>query len=194
MKKFILFVWMLLAAITLVSCTTDGEPIQILGMEITSNENVHSLNVGETLQLNAKVYPTIIDQTVTWSTSDEYVATVSANGLVTAIGGGNVEITATYVALNTVKQKYLITVEGAKYQPAPESISVSAKNDVTTCKVGETIRLTATVLPEEASQKVVWVSSDETIATVNKGIVKPLQEGQVEISVYPEAEPCLLFY
>ena len=29
-------------------------------------------------------------------------------------------------------------------------------------------------------------SSDETIATVNKGIVKPLQEGQVEISVYPE--------
>lgn len=186
MKKFILFIWMLLAAITLVSCTTDGEPIQVLGMEITSNENVHSLNVGETLQLNAKVYPKFIDQTVTWSTSDEYVAKVSANGLVTAIGGGNVEITATYVALNTVKQKYLITVEGAKYQPAPESISVSAKNNVTTCKVGETIRLTATVLPEEASQKVVWVSSDETIATVNRGIVKPLQEGQVEISVYPE--------
>lgn len=51
MKKFILFIWMLLAAITLVSCTTDGEPIQVLGMEITSNENVHSLNVGETLQL-----------------------------------------------------------------------------------------------------------------------------------------------
>ena len=186
MKKFILFIWMLLAAITLVSCTTDGEPIQVLGMEITSNENVHSLNVGETLQLSAKVYPTIIDQTVTWSTSDEYVAKVSANGLVTAIGGGNVEITATYVALNTVKQKYLITVEGAKYQPAPESISVSAKNNVTTCKVGETIRLTATVLPEEASQKVAWVSSDEAIATVNRGIVKPLQEGEVEISVYPE--------
>ena len=71
MKKFLLFVWMLLAAITLVSCTTDGEPIQVLGMEITSNENVHSLNVGETLQLNAKVYPTTINQTVTWSTSDE---------------------------------------------------------------------------------------------------------------------------
>ena len=185
MKKGFLFIWIIIAAIALVGCTVNGEPISVDGIEITSEENVHNLKLGETLQLNALVYPTYITQKFIWSTSNEYVATVNENGLVTAVGGGNVEITATYANLTTVSQKYLIIVDGEKLEVAPTSIEVVSKDNVTTCKVGETIRLTANVFPEDASQKVVWVSSDETIATVTRGVVKPIQVGEVVISAYP---------
>ena len=186
MKKLFLFIGILFIAIILVGCSSQNqEPINVLGIEITSEENIHNINVGDTLQLDANVYPKYISQEVVWSTSNEYVASVDEFGLVTAVGGGMVEIVATYKELSTVTQKYLLIVDGEPYQVAPESIEVVAKNDVTTCKVGETIRLTANVYPEAASQKVTWVSSDETIATVNRGIVKPLAEGEVVISVYP---------
>ena len=185
MKKGLLFIWILFTAIALVGCTIGGNSIQVEGIEITSEENVHSLKIGETLQLNAVVYPTYINQKFNWSTNNSYVATVDENGLVTAIGGGNVEITATYVEETSISQKYLIIVDGDKLEVAPESIEVISRNNVTSCKVGESIRLTANVFPEEASQKVTWVSSDETVATVNRGVVRPLQEGSVVISVYP---------
>jgi hypothetical protein len=129
MKKLFLFIWVLFAAIVLVGCTTEGgEPIQVLGMEITSKENVHTITVGETLQLDAKVYPTYISQLVEWSTSNEYVASVDETGLVTAVGGGKVEITATYKELSTISQKYLLIVEGDAFEVAPESIKVTAKS------------------------------------------------------------------
>lgn len=185
MKKGLLFIWILFTAIALVGCTVGGNSIQVEGIEITSEENVHTLKIGETLQLNAVVYPTYINQKFNWSTNNSYVATVDENGLVTAIGGGNVEITATYVEETSISQKYLIIVDGDKLEVAPESIEVISRNNVTSCKVGESIRLTANVFPEEASQKVTWVSSDETVATVNRGVVRPLQEGSVVISVYP---------
>ena len=185
MKKGLLFIWILFTAIALVSCTVGGNSIQVEGIEIISEENVHTLKIGETLQLNAVVYPTYINQKFNWSTNNSYVATVDENGLVTAIGGGNVEITATYVEETSISQKYLIIVDGDKLEVAPESIEVISRNNVTSCKVGESIRLTANVFPEEASQKVTWVSSDETVATVNRGVVRPLQEGSVVISVYP---------
>ena len=186
MKKVFLFIWILIAAIALVGCsTTGGETVDILGIEISAENNLQTLKIGQTLQLNAQVYPTYVNQKFRWSTSDSYVAKVDKNGLVTAVGGGNVEITATYIDLPSVSQKYLIIVDGEKLEVAPEAIEVTAKSG-TTCKVGETIRLSANVFPEAASQKVVWLSSDETIATVTRGVVKPLQEGEVVISCYPE--------
>lgn len=52
------------------------------------------LYVGETLQLNATVLPATADPAITWETSDDTTATVSATGLVTGVKEGNVTITA----------------------------------------------------------------------------------------------------
>lgn len=54
------------------------------------------LNPGKTKQLNETVYPTnALNKNISWSSSDNSVATVSTTGLVTAIANGNATITVT---------------------------------------------------------------------------------------------------
>lgn len=69
-----------------------GEFVHVAGISV-SPENV-TVNVGETLQLNAIITPTnAFEKGLIWSSSDETVASVSAYGLVTAAGKGTAEIT-----------------------------------------------------------------------------------------------------
>ena len=77
--------------------------------------------------------------------------------------------------------KGLVNSLGDKYSVAPTSVSISAIDNITTVKAGETISLSASVLPQEANQVVVWSSSDETVAKVTRGTVKGLKEGKVTI-------------
>lgn len=56
---------------------------------VTAAENKNSIVIGATLQLSAS------KDGVTWSTSNQEIATVSATGLVTAVKAGDVVITAT---------------------------------------------------------------------------------------------------
>ena len=54
--------------------------------------------MGETIELTATVYPAnASNQSVTWASSDEAVATVDANGNVTGVAEGSATITATTV-------------------------------------------------------------------------------------------------
>jgi hypothetical protein len=66
-----------------------------------------------------------------------------------------------------------------------EVLSVEvAPAEATLTEVGETLTLTATVLPEDATEgSVVWSSSDEAVATVNaSGVVTAVAEGVAEIT------------
>jgi len=54
-----------------------------------------SVMVGDTTQLNALTIPMGADADFTWSSSDESIATVDANGVVTGIKQGKVTVTAT---------------------------------------------------------------------------------------------------
>lgn len=70
----------------------DGYVAAVTGVEL--NQNEANMNVGATLELAATVLPAEADQTVTWESSDEKMATVQ-NGVVTALNPGVVSIKAT---------------------------------------------------------------------------------------------------
>lgn len=73
-----------------VTITTDYSPVA----SVTVAPKTNNLEVGATRSLTATVEPSTAKQDVTWSTSEEGVATVS-NGTVTAIAEGTATITAT---------------------------------------------------------------------------------------------------
>ena len=185
MKKIFLFFGILLAAFVIVGCSSGQTSEAILGMEITAEDDAHTIFVGEQLQLTAQIYPSSLSQKFKWSSSNTDVVKVNEEGLVTAIREGRAEVTAAYASYPKVSQKYLIIVEEEVIEILPTSITVASRTGATSCKVGETIRLSATVNPANASQKVTWVSSDESVATVTRGVVRPLKEGEVTITVYP---------
>ncbi len=87
---------------------------------VTLSQNEGILNVGKSVTLTATVTPEEIaaDTTVTWSSSDEAVATVDSNGKVTAVATGNATITAT---AGEESASCDITVQKAASKPAVSS-------------------------------------------------------------------------
>lgn len=83
------------AGVTLVTCTT--EPAPIASVVVTPATSTLTF-LGETVQLSASAQDasgnTLPGMTFTWSASDQSIATVSASGLVTAVGYGSATITA----------------------------------------------------------------------------------------------------
>ena len=135
-----------------------------------------SLKVGETVTLTATVKPDdATDKTVTWSTSDASVATVS-DGVVTAIKLGSATIRA---KAGDKEATCAITVE------ATPVTSVTLDQTSASLKVGETVSLTATVKPDDATDKsVTWSSSNTSVATVSSsGIVTAIKAGSATITV-----------
>lgn len=119
---------------------------------------------GETYTLKAVVNPVDADDTsVTWSSSDETIATVE-NGVVTAVSGGSAQI--------IVK-----TTDGGFEDVCTVHVivpvdSVTLNESLINLSKDETFTLVATVSPDDAYDKsVTWSSSDESVAKVDNGIV-----------------------
>lgn len=62
---------------------------------IIVNPKTNNLEVGATRQLNATVEPSEVSQHAEWRSDNESIASVSENGLVTAVGAGQATITVT---------------------------------------------------------------------------------------------------
>ena len=154
-------------------CRADG---------VKLNESSVTLPIGGTVQLTATVTPEDAeDKEVTWSSSDESIATVSNEGLVTSISEGKAVIT-----VKTADGGYTAecNVEVKVYHP--ESIKLNKSSvDI---PLGGTTQLTATIAPDNAENKnVTWSSSDESVATVsNDGLVTSIKEGTTIITVTTE--------
>lgn len=187
--KFILSIALLSTMMTMVSCSQQNtnpgissvDSGDLIGISISSENNVRELMKGETLQLSATVYPESTSQEVVWASSNETIATVS-NGLVTALRKGNVTISASLVSNPDVKATYSIVVDATEQTfVAPESVKIDAIENPT-CKVGTKLKLTAKVLPADAKQSLIWTTSNPKVATVSGGNVLGTGEGEVAIT------------
>lgn len=171
---------------TITATATDGSGVTA-SCEVTVNINYPvqgiSLNhdaktftkAGETLQLTATIYPdSATNKTVTWKSSDKTVATVDESGLVTAVGNGTADITATTEDGN-FKATCQVTVE------IPELTLSLDKSELTLTQTEEQQKLTATV--SDTEEKVTWLSSDPFVATVTRdGTVTAIANGTATIT------------
>ncbi len=133
--------------------------------------------IGGGLQLTAVCEPADATiRTVTYESSNENTAVVSADGLVTGVTRGRVTITARSTD-GFAKGTYTITVK-----QAPESIDITPESAA--AAVGRKVTLKATVLPTDANDKSIeWTSEDESIATVtSKGQVTIRGVGETTVS------------
>ncbi|MCU0357847.1 MAG: Ig-like domain-containing protein [Cyclobacteriaceae bacterium] len=155
--------------------TTVAVVIPVTGISV-SPASLTLIAGGDTGILTATVFPAnATNKTVTWNSSSPSIATV-INGIVTPVAPGSVLITATTVEGNFAASavvNVIMPVTGITLTPA----------SLTLAEGGSTGILSATVLPTNASNKIVnWSSSNTTVATVANGIVTPLSKGNCIIT------------
>ena len=141
-----------------------------------SNKTIYA---GESFQLTPTVGPsTARDKSVLWTTTDPEVAVVDQDGLVTGVATGNAVITVT-----TIDGGYTATCNVTVKPILVTGVSLD-RSSVTLIK-GEGLMLTATVSPENASNKtVIWTSSKTEVASVDEtGKVSAVSEGAATITV-----------
>ena len=146
---------------------------------ISLNENAVTLDVDETLNLEATVVSNVGTPTVTWASSDASVASVSkvdsTKAVVTAKAAGTTVITASSGGKTASCNIIVEDFHGG-------DTTVAIKLDKTNLSVeaGKTATLNATVVPESAA--VVWQSNNEGVATVANGVVTGVKVGTAVIS------------
>ena len=153
------------------------DPIVPTGISLECPDDV--LYVKDPVQLIVKITPDNADQSLEWISGDEDVAIVDANGLVTGIKEGSVNITARSLCAPTIEAIIIVEVVDPR---RPKSIS--ANTDSIELIVGRTEQLNVQVYPETASQSLKWLSSDESVATVDKdGLITAFNTGSAIITV-----------
>ncbi len=163
------------------SCTVTVQPSFIYATSISLNKTSAEITEGNTLQLTATVLPTnATNRTVTWSTSNSNIATVNSNGLVTAIAPGSVTITARTNDGTNLTASCAVTVKPSVIY----ATSISLNKTSAEITEGNTLQLTATVLPTNATNRTVtWSTSNSNIATVNSnGKVTAIAPGLATIT------------
>ncbi len=145
------------------------------------NKTAVTKKVGETEQLIATVVPAdATNKAVTWKSSNTEVATVDSNGKVTAKKVGTAEVTVTTKDGNKTAT-CIVKVTANTVAVTGVKLNKTSISKV----VGQTEQLTATVLPENATNKAVtWKSSNTAVATVDaNGKVTAKKVGTAKVTV-----------
>lgn len=147
---------------------------------ISLSQTTATVGQGQAVSLNETIAPAnASNKNVTWKSSDENVATVSSQGVVTGVAEGTATIT-----VKTVDGGFEATSTITVSDNTISVSGVSLAQITATVVKGQTVSLTETIAPANASNKnVTWKSSDETIATVNNGVVSGVSAGNVTITV-----------
>ena len=164
------------------TCTISVEiPHPVTGISL--DKEAYTLHaIDETVQLTTTIQPdNATNKNVTWSSSDESVCMV-VDGLVTATGEGTAIITA-----KTEDGDFTATCVISVEIPHPVTGISLDKEGYTLHAIDETVQLTATIQPDNATNKnVTWSSSDEGVCTVVDGLVTAKGEGTAIVTVITE--------
>ena len=149
--------------------------------KITIDQEDFEMTEGESTTLTATVLPAdATDKTVSWHSSKEDVVMISNTGKVMAIASGKSIITAKagnktdFITITVIANAVHVT-------------GISLDKTTLELKVDESETLTATVTPDNATNKnVSWTTSDPAVATVENGWVTGVKPGSATITTKTE--------
>lgn len=142
------------------------------------------VSVGGSTTLTATILPESRSRdAVEWSVDHEEYATIE-NGVVTGVAEGTINVVAKVDDVESEPFTMEVTA-------APISVtSITLDKTAETLEVSRTLTLTATVLPDNATDKsVTWTSSNEQVATVVEGVVTALAVGETTITCASVSDP-----
>lgn len=170
-----------LISLLVLACGDSTAPLPpVETVEVTPS--VASREVGQTVQLSATVKDAsgniLSGRAVTWSSTANAVASVSASGLVTAASLGTVTITAAVGNKSGVATIDVIP-------PPIANISLSTTND--TLLVGETLQISATMRDQSnnivTGRTAAWTSTSPNVASVSSsGVVTGVADGVTTVT------------
>ncbi len=152
--------------------------IEVEKIELSVQKN--TINKGESLQISSKILPeNATNKTLTYTSNNTKIATVSSNGKITGISSGTATITAK--SKNGISANITITV----YSPVTD---ILISNDNIVMQKEKTLKISAIILPEDASNKNInYKSENESIAKVdNEGNIIGISEGNTNIIISAE--------
>lgn len=186
-----------------IAATSEGQsgtsavtvkPVEVASVSISPS--TASVDVNKSVQLGATVRDKdggkLDGRAVSWSSSNDKVATVDGSGKVTGVAAGNVTITATSEGKSG-------TAAVSVNAPGPPPVSEAAVKmvDVSpsskTINVGETVQLHVTLKDADGrtltGRTVVWTSSDNSNAIVSStGLVLGISRGDATITATSEGK------
>lgn len=189
------------------SCSTGGTYLAET-LVPNSNSNPYGLGIGDEDRLIIRANYGNTDYTEeqiasygekwVFTSSDETVMSVKEDGTFKALKEGDASITVSAQGSGTRLQFFFHVSDQLSYTPS--SISISGDNVVTnennekqiTLNVGEMASLTAKVVPQNASQDVVWEaagSNKDFVSVDEKGVVSALKRGTAVITVSSKEAP-----
>lgn len=154
-----------------------AEAVDIISITVNGTT---PLEVGSNAQFTVVYNPTnTTERGIVWTSSNNSVATVDSNGLVTAVGVGNATITASSIDRPIVLGNKAIVVNAQVI--AITGLTITGGNSVDS---GNTLQLGISYSPSNTTQQgVTWSSSNQNVATVNSnGLVTAIAEGAVVIT------------
>ena len=158
------------------NCTVTVNPIAVTGVKLNKT-SLSFTGTGSSQNLTATVSPSnATNKTLTWSSSNTSVATVS-NGVVKAVGFGTATITAKSNNGKTASCSVTVSpIQPTGIKATPETSTLYGLNS--------TVKLSANVMPSNATNKTVtWSSNNTSVATVSSdGTVKAVGYGTAVIT------------
>ena len=186
-KRLFLYLLGLAAFVGLMtSCAKEDKFTQVSSLSFSSTPS--SLAPGQTHKLQVKAFPADADEpyTLVFASSKPEVATVDAQGTVTAIKDGQTVISVSLKDRPEVKAEFTLMVETF------EITGVEFTQKVDALYMGETTTITAKVLPENATEAgtLEYTSSQTEVATITQtGYITALEAGTTVITATVKEHP-----
>ncbi|MBE6752886.1 MAG: hypothetical protein E7559_00785 [Ruminococcaceae bacterium] len=157
--------------------------MQVCATDIVIDYSSLNMNVGQSTKLTASILPVqhIDEVTTKWMSTDESIATVSEDGTVTAVSEGYVKIAC--LTNNAFIQDYCKVYVTANGNDSTPTNSVELQDESIEINAGDAYALSADVALDMNTEKAVWISSDENIATVENGLVTGVSVGTATIII-----------